>query len=270
MPYPGLLYPEPLPLQQSTADLYLHRRWSDTVPYQSLWGPWVLECTRFIWALWTSLAGKEFDSKSEFIYPTILLGFFWPWTWGISSWQLQWCAATTQTQFWISLCKVSGSWYVQDLFESSKCLWWVWNLILNLISPSYCLAGASPLLFDMWYLFLVGSNILLWIVVHQRVVILDFSQEKMSTYPSTPPSSSTILGRSNSGFVKVGPFCLCSKYCNSITGLSTQISLLCSWPALRKIDLITPSLQQSPAFKLGSYFLVPLCSQLSFQIYFFL
>ena len=44
-------------------------------------------------------------------------------------------AGDTQTQFWICLCEVSGSWYVQDLFESSKCLWWVWNLILNLISP---------------------------------------------------------------------------------------------------------------------------------------
>ena len=28
MPYPGLLHPEPLSLQQSTADLYLHRRCS--------------------------------------------------------------------------------------------------------------------------------------------------------------------------------------------------------------------------------------------------
>ena len=31
MPYPGLLHPEPLPLWQSTADLYLHRRHSNTV-----------------------------------------------------------------------------------------------------------------------------------------------------------------------------------------------------------------------------------------------
>ena len=35
MPYPGLLYPEPL--QQATADLYFHRRHSDTVLVQSLW-----------------------------------------------------------------------------------------------------------------------------------------------------------------------------------------------------------------------------------------
>ena len=31
MPYPGVLYSEPLPLQQSSADLYLHRRYSNTV-----------------------------------------------------------------------------------------------------------------------------------------------------------------------------------------------------------------------------------------------
>ena len=38
MPYPGLLHPESLPLQQSTADLYLCRRHSNTVLSQSLWG----------------------------------------------------------------------------------------------------------------------------------------------------------------------------------------------------------------------------------------
>ena len=55
--------------------------------------------------------------------------------------------------------------------------------------PSYCLAGASPLPLDMGYLFLVESNILQLMVVQQRVVVLEFSQEKMSTCPSTPPFS---------------------------------------------------------------------------------
>ena len=36
MPYSGLLHPEPLPLQQSTADPYLLRRHSNTVLSQSL------------------------------------------------------------------------------------------------------------------------------------------------------------------------------------------------------------------------------------------
>ena len=30
----------------------------------------------------------------------------------------------TQTQFY--LCGVSGSWYIQGMFEPSECLWWVW------------------------------------------------------------------------------------------------------------------------------------------------
>ena len=40
-----------------------------------------------------------------------------------------------QTQFWLSLCGVSGSWCTQGMFEPSECLWWVWGLILNVISP---------------------------------------------------------------------------------------------------------------------------------------
>ena len=41
----------------------------------------------------------------------------------------------TQTQFCLSLCVVSGSWCAQDMFEPSECLWWVWGLIQNVISP---------------------------------------------------------------------------------------------------------------------------------------
>ena len=48
MPYPGLLHPEPLPLRQATADLYFDRRHSNTILAASLWGLWVLECTRFV------------------------------------------------------------------------------------------------------------------------------------------------------------------------------------------------------------------------------
>ena len=75
MPYPSLLYPKPLSLKQSTADLNLCRRHSNTVLSQCLWGPWVLVHTRFAWALWASLAGKGFDSKLNFAPPTLLLGF---------------------------------------------------------------------------------------------------------------------------------------------------------------------------------------------------
>ena len=43
---------------------------------------------------------------------------------------------------------------------------------------------------DVGYLFFVGSNILLSMVVQQLVVILLFSQEKMNAHSSTLPSGS--------------------------------------------------------------------------------
>ena len=58
----------------------------------------------------------------------------------------------------------------------------------RLSSSSNHLSGASPLPLDVGHLFLVGSNILLSMVVQQRVVILEFSQEKMTARPPTPPS----------------------------------------------------------------------------------
>ena len=44
-------------------------------------------------------------------------------------------AGDTQAQHWLSLCRVSGSWFTQGLFEPSEHLWKVWGLILNMISP---------------------------------------------------------------------------------------------------------------------------------------
>ena len=49
--------------------------------------------------------------------------------------------------------------------------------------PCYGLAGVSSLSLDVGYLFLVGANILLSLVVKQQVIILEFSQEKMSACP---------------------------------------------------------------------------------------
>ena len=65
MPYPGLLHPKPLPLQQSTSDPYPLRRHSNTVLSQSLWGLWVLVSTRFVWALWAFLVSMGFDWSTE-------------------------------------------------------------------------------------------------------------------------------------------------------------------------------------------------------------
>ena len=53
--------------------------------------------------------------------------------------------------------------------------------------PFCHLVGASPLLLDVRYLFLVGSNILQPMVVQQGVAVSEFSQ-KMSIYCSNPPS----------------------------------------------------------------------------------
>ena len=56
--YLSLLDPEPLSLQPSTADLYLHRRCLNTVLSQSLWGLWVLvqqglfEPSEHLWGEW--------------------------------------------------------------------------------------------------------------------------------------------------------------------------------------------------------------------------
>ena len=96
-PYPNLLHLEPLPLWQSTAHPYLHRRHSDTVLSQSVWGLWVLVHTRFVSALWASLVGIGFESKCEFAPSTVLLGLLLcPWTWAISSKSLQLHAAAAQ------------------------------------------------------------------------------------------------------------------------------------------------------------------------------
>ena len=50
--------PEPVSLWQTTADPHLHRKCSNTVLFQSLWGPWLLVHTRFfepsehLWQEW--------------------------------------------------------------------------------------------------------------------------------------------------------------------------------------------------------------------------
>ena len=90
-----------------------------------------------------------------------------------------------QRQVWFSPCGASGSWCTQGF---------VWALPVSLEGMGFDSNAISPLLPSCWgfflaldvgYLFLVGSNILLSMVVQQWVAILEFSQEKMSTHPST-------------------------------------------------------------------------------------
>ena len=97
-------------------------------------------------------------------------------------------AGDTQTQFCLSLCGVSGSWCAQGLFEPSEHLWWIWGLILNMISPLLPSCWGFSFALGRGVSLLVGSNILLSMVVQQRVVILEFLQEKRSVRPSTLPS----------------------------------------------------------------------------------
>ena len=56
-----------------------------------------------------------------------------------------------------------------------------------MIAPSYHVTTASCLSLDMGYLFLVGSNIFLLMIIQQLAEILVFPQEKMSMCSSTPP-----------------------------------------------------------------------------------
>ena len=95
----------------------------------------------------------------------------------------------TQRQVWLSVC--GGLWILvhtrfclSPLSISSS----YGILILNAISPSYHLVGVSPFLLDVGYLFLVGSNIFLLMVVQQQVAILEIAEEKMSAQPSKLPS----------------------------------------------------------------------------------
>ena len=75
------------------------------------------------------------------------------------------------------------------LFEPSEHLWWVWGLIINAISPLLVSCWGFSFALGCGVSFFGGSNILLLIVVQQWVVILEFSQAKMSASPSTLPSS---------------------------------------------------------------------------------
>ena len=89
MPYPSLLHPVPLPLQQTTAGC------TSTGDGQiqfclSLCGVPGSWCT-WICLSPLSISGRYgFDSKHYFAPPTFLLGLFLcPWMWGISSQPLQ-------------------------------------------------------------------------------------------------------------------------------------------------------------------------------------
>ena len=72
----------------------------------------------------------------------------------------------TQTQFWLSLCGVSWSWFTH-LFEPSEHLWWIWGMILKVILPLLPSCWGFFFALGCGVSFLVESNILLLMVVQQ-------------------------------------------------------------------------------------------------------
>ena len=51
----------------------------------------------------------------------------------VHCWLICMSSGDIQIQFCLSLCGVSGSWCIQGMFEPTEHLWWVWDLILNMI-----------------------------------------------------------------------------------------------------------------------------------------
>ena len=94
----------------------------------------------------------------------------------------------SDTQLWLSLCGVSGSWCAQGLFEPSEHLCRVRSLILNAILPLLPSCWGFSFVLGHGVSFLVGSNIFQLTIVQQRAAVLEFSQEKMSACPSLPSS----------------------------------------------------------------------------------
>ena len=97
--------------------------------------------------------------------------------------------SNTQRQVCLSLWGVSGSWCTQSF------VWTLWASLVGMGFDSKCDFAPSTvwlgLLLCRWMwgnFYLVGSNIFLPIAVQHQLVILEFSQEKMSTHPPTPPS----------------------------------------------------------------------------------
>ena len=174
---PGLLYSELLPLWQATADPYLHRRHSNTVLAQLLWCLWDLVHTRFCCGLQRSVSPVLCKSCVSSMVRLMATSFKWAYAIPRSIAPRAPAPASigdTQTQFWLSLCGIPGSWCAQGLFEPSECLWCVWGLILNVILPLLPSCWGFSFALQCGYLLLVGSNILLLTVVQQRVVILEF------------------------------------------------------------------------------------------------
>ena len=136
--------------------------------------------------------GVNGDLLQEGLCHTCASQLLWPEL--LSQWQtsaypcLRSRHSKTQRQIWLGL--FWGAWILgcTKFCLSSLSISRGYGLWFQTLCPSYSRVGASPLPLDMVYLFLVGSNILLSMVVQWLVAVLEFLQEKMSTCPFTLPS----------------------------------------------------------------------------------
>ena len=134
----------PPTLQQATTDPHLHRRFLDThrrvywgsLPFSWVLGHKVLMCPPRVYSpvlceFWQLYSGVNGDLLQEDLCHTHTQS---PCP---CSRPLSTCTSTgdAQTQFYLRLCGVCGSWCTQGLFEPPECLWQEQSLILNANLP---------------------------------------------------------------------------------------------------------------------------------------
>ena len=147
----ALLYSVPPTLHQATTDPRLHQRLQDT--HRQVW-------VSLLWGHCSFLLGpgahKVMFVPSKSLFPQSCVstdgsvvgfgdllqegmpypGLLHPEPLPLSSPLLTGTSSgDTQTQFCLSLCRVSGSRCAQGMFEHSEGLWWVWGFLLNRILP---------------------------------------------------------------------------------------------------------------------------------------
>ena len=135
----GLLQPESLSLCQATADPCHLRRCSNA--QRQVWlslcgvsGSWCAQ--GFVWALWASLAGMEFDSKCNFTLLPFLGGFSFALWCGVSFFggiqhsSVDGCSAAS--------CNLEFSKQVYSLQINNRVspVSWLWNLLWLLPGPT--------------------------------------------------------------------------------------------------------------------------------------
>ena len=113
---------------------------------------------------WQLYGGVNGDLLQEGLCHTQVYRTQSPWT---CSRPLLTCtsAGDTQTQFWLSLCRVTGSWCAQDFVGAPRVSLVGMGFDSKCDFPPPTILLGRPLFSWMWVSFLVGSNIVLLMVV---------------------------------------------------------------------------------------------------------